>query len=146
MQITQSRSWLPDPIGGVVWLGYDNPATTPHTPFYCGISRMPKSYEVDGRREFRRDCAWWAYRRVGQLAKFRWQVLIKDIEAVWRKIEDEAFANQESFEKKVTQLYKRNPKKAKQLLTDYCVDMADKAVRKYWKLGDQLWAKYTNYF
>jgi len=46
LQITQSREWLPDMIGGVVWLGYDNPATTSHTPFYCGISRMPDSYMV----------------------------------------------------------------------------------------------------
>ena len=29
--VTQSRKWLPDPVGGVVWLGYDNPMTTPHT-------------------------------------------------------------------------------------------------------------------
>jgi dipeptidase len=33
LNITQSRAWLPDAIGGVVWLGYDNPMTTPHTPF-----------------------------------------------------------------------------------------------------------------
>jgi len=58
VQITQSRDWLPDMIGGVVWLGYDNPETTPHMPFYCGITHMPDSYRVDGRRSFRRDCAW----------------------------------------------------------------------------------------
>lgn len=146
VQITQSRAWLPDPIGGVVWLGYDNPEATPHTPFYCGISRMPPSYEIDGRREFRRDCAWWAFHRVSQLAKFRWQDMIKDIEKVWQDIEDKAIAGQESFEKKVLALYKQNPKKARKLLTDYCVDMAEDAVRRYWKLGDELWAKYTNYF
>ncbi|MBE3135345.1 MAG: C69 family dipeptidase, partial [Acidobacteria bacterium] len=38
LQITQARAWLPDAIGGVVWLGYDNPVTTPHTPFYAGIT------------------------------------------------------------------------------------------------------------
>jgi len=37
LQITQSRGWLPNPIGGLVWLGYDNPTTTPHIPFYIGI-------------------------------------------------------------------------------------------------------------
>ena len=39
LQVTQSRDWLPGPIGGLVWLGYDNPATTPHAPIYIGISR-----------------------------------------------------------------------------------------------------------
>ena len=67
LQVTQSRSWLPNPIGGVVWLGYDNPATTPHTPFYIGASHLPASYAVDGREKFRRDSAWWAFRQVSQL-------------------------------------------------------------------------------
>jgi dipeptidase len=146
VQITQSRAWLPDPIGGVVWLGYDNPETTPHTPFYCGISKMPASYEIDGRREFSRNCAWWAFRRVSQLAKFRWQVMVKDIETVWREIEDKAISNQENFEKKALKLYKKDPNKAQKLLTGYCIDMAEQAVRRYWKLGDELWAKYNNYF
>ena len=48
LQITQSRSWLPDAIGGVVWLGYDNPATTPHMPFYAGITS--DAGVVHGRR------------------------------------------------------------------------------------------------
>jgi len=146
VQITQSRDWLPDPIGGVVWLGYDNPATTPHTPFYCGISQMPASYMIDGRRKFGRDCAWWAFRRVSQLALFRWQEMTKDIEAVWKPIEDKAFTDQQKIEEEALRLYKENPEKAKKFLTKYCVDLANKTVEAYWKLGDELWAKYTNRF
>lgn len=54
VHVTQPRSWLPDPIGGVVWLGYDNPVTAPHIPFCCGIESMPKGYMIDGRSKFRR--------------------------------------------------------------------------------------------
>jgi dipeptidase len=146
VQITQSREWLPDPIGGVVWLGYDNPTTTPHTPFYCGITRMPDSYMVDGRRGYRRDCAWWAFRRVSKLALFRWQDMTKDIEKVWGEIEDEAFANQKKFEEEALTLYKKSPKRAAAFLTDYSVGIANKAVDAYWKLGDDLWGKYNNQF
>jgi dipeptidase len=146
LQVTQSRSWLPDAIGGVVWLGYDNPAATPHTPFYCGISQMPESYTVDGRRGFRRDCAWWAFRRVSQLAMFRWQHMIQDIGKVWKGIEDKAFAEQESFEQEALALYEQNPEKAREFLTKYCLEMANKAVTAYWELGDDLWSKYTRYF
>jgi dipeptidase len=146
LQITQSRSWLPDAIGGIVWLGYDNPATTPHTPFYCGIAQMPESYRVDGRRGFRRDCAWWAFRRVSQLAQFRWQVMSQDIEKVWKKIEEKTFADQAEMEEEVLRLYKQNPKKAREFLTKYCHDIANKAVKAYWTLGDDLWGRYTQYF
>lgn len=146
VQITQSRNWMPDAIGGVVWLGYDNPCTTPHLPFYCGINSMPESYMVDGRRGFRRDCAWWAFRRVSQLSYMRYQPMSKDIEAVWSRMEDKLFADQEAFEKRMTELYKKDQVRAKAELTKYSIGIAEKAVERYWLLGDELWGKYTNYF
>ena len=146
LQITQSRSWLPDPIGGVVWLGYDNPATTPHTPFYCGITQMPDSYMADGRGEFRTDCAWWAFRRVSQLALFRWQPMSEGIAKVWSEIENKIFADQAQIEEEALRLYREDPAKAKQFLTDYCIKTAEEAVAAYWKLGDDLWASFTRYF
>ena len=109
LQITQSRDWLPGPIGGVVWLGYDNPATTPHVPFYIGISQMPASYMVDGRWAFSRDCAWWAFRTVSRLANFRWQEMSQDIEKVWKPIEDKAFADQAKFEEEALAALQEGP-------------------------------------
>ena len=146
IQITQSRSWLPDAVGGVVWLGYDNPVTTPHTPFYCGISQMPESYMVDGRRKFSRDCAWWAFRRVSQLALLRWQPMSMDIEKVWKEIEEKAFADQQKIEEEALSLYKTDPEKAKEFLTKYCLDIANNAVERYWQLGDDLWTRYNRSF
>jgi dipeptidase len=146
LTITQSREWLPDAIGGVVWLGYDNPATTPHTPFYCGISKMPESYRIDGRWGYNRDSAWWSFRRVSKLALFRWQDMTKDIEKVWKKIEDQLFTDQEKIDAQALEMFKKDPAKAKEFLTKYCIEMAEKAVASYWKLGDQLWAKYDRYF
>ena len=146
VQITQSRSWLPDAIGGVVWLGYDNPVTTPHTPFYCGIETMPESYMVGGREKFRRDCAWWAFRSVGQLCYLRYQEMVKDVEAVWQDIENKAFDNQSEFEKKVLEVYKTDPARARKMLTEYSNKIANDAVARYWQLGDDLWTKYTYKF
>jgi dipeptidase len=146
VQVTQSRAWLPDPIGGVVWLGYDNPQTTPHVPFYIGISQMPASYRVDGRAKMRRDCAWWAFRQVSQLAFLRWQDMVRDIEAVWRPIEEKAFAEQAGTEEEALRLYKQDPQKAREFLTKYSQGVANGAVDAYWKLADDLWSKYTNYF
>jgi dipeptidase len=146
LQITQSREWLPGPVGGIVWIGYDNPATTPHIPIYIGIAQMPASYMVDGRWEFSRDCAWWAFRTVSRLANFRWQEMSKDIEAVWKPIEDKAFADQAKFEEEVLAVYKKDPKKAREMLTKYTHDIANGAVAAYWKLGDALWLKYSGQF
>jgi dipeptidase len=146
LQVTQSRDWLPGPIGGVVWLGYDNPATTPHLPFYIGISQMPASYMVDGRWAFSRDCAWWAFRTVSRLANFRWQEMTQDIQKVWKEAEDKAFGNQAKFEEEALALYKKDPKKARELLTKYSHDQANQAVAAYGKLADDLWLKYSGMF
>ncbi len=146
LQVTQSRDWLPGPIGGVVWLGYDNPATTPHVPVYIGISQMPASYMVDGRWAFSRDCAWWAFRTVSRLANFRYQVMSQDVAKVWKEIEERAFAGQAKFEEEALALYKKDPKKARELLTKYTHDLANGAVAAYWKLADDLWLKYSGYF
>jgi dipeptidase len=146
LQITQSRSWLPDPIGGVVWLGYDNPATTPHTPFYCGITRMPASYMVDGRGGYNRDCAWWAYRKVSQLAMLYWRPMSLSIANVWSPIEERAFADQAKIEAEALSLYKQDPAKAREFLTSYCVKTAEDAVAAYRKLEEDLWGSFTQNF
>ncbi|MFH1943795.1 MAG: C69 family dipeptidase [bacterium] len=146
LQITQSRSWLPNEIGGIVWLGYDNPATTPHTPFYIGIEQMPESYRVDGRERFRQDCAWWAFRRASKLSYFRYEEMNGDLEKIWKAIEDEAFAKQKEIEEEALRLYKTDPAKAKAFLTKYSHEVANKAVQDYWKLGDDLWSKYNRSF
>lgn len=146
VQITQSRNWLPNEIGGIVWLGYDNPVTTPHTPFYSGIESTPASYAVDGREKFRRDCAWWAFRQVSQLCYLRFQEMSADVEKVWSEIETKAFSNQTEFEKNALEVYKANPAKAKKMLTEYSTRIAEDAVNRYWQLAEELWSKYTNKF
>lgn len=146
LQVTQSRDWLPNEIGGLVWLGYDNPATTPHVPIYIGIDQMPDSYMVDGREKFRRDCAWWAFRRASRLSYFRYEEMKGDLELVWKPIEDDAFAKQKEIEEEALRLYKTDPAKARAFLTKYSHDIANKAVEDYWKLGDNLWSKYNRSF
>lgn len=144
--VTQSRNWLPDPVGGVVWLGYDNPCTTPHTPFYCGITAMPQSYMIDGRAGYRSDCAWWTFRKISLLCGLRYQEMVKDVAAVWGEIEDKAFTAQKEFEDQVVTLLKTNPGKAAEMLTKYSVDMANSAVERYKLLEQELWTKHSRFF
>ena len=52
----------------------------------------------------------------------------KDIEKIWRGIEDRAFADQKKIEDEALALFKQDPAKAKQFLTDYCLKTANQAV------------------
>ena len=69
-----------------------------------------------------------------------------DIEVVWKEIEDKAFADQQSIEEEAVRLYKENPEKAREFLTKYSLDIANKAVDRYWELGDELWTRYNRNF
>ena len=71
--VTQSRGWLPDAVGGIVWFGYSNPAMTIYVPIYAGVSELPEDYKTDGRTTgFSRRSAWWAFNRASTLAAHRW--------------------------------------------------------------------------
>ncbi|MBP1635962.1 MAG: Dipeptidase, partial [Acidobacteria bacterium] len=89
---------------------------------------------------------WWAFRQVSQLATLRWQEMTRDVEQVWRPIEEKAFASQAGFEEEALRLYKQDPAKARALLTRYSHDIANGAVDAYWKLAEDLWSKYTYAF
>jgi len=141
--ITQSRDWLPDEVGGVVWLAFDNVASSIYVPLYCSITDVAKPYKTPGRTKgFTRESAWWAFNRVGTLSAQRWGDMHKDVWAVWKPLQAEMFHNQPEIEKQALKLLKKNPKKARQFLTEYSVEWGNKVVERAWRLGDELWTKY----
>ena len=44
--VCQSRSWLPDEIGGVIWFGADDAATSCLTPVYTSVNEIPQCIKV----------------------------------------------------------------------------------------------------
>jgi dipeptidase len=144
--IIQARGWLPNEIGGLVWFGYDNPAMTAYAPIYIGIEQVPEPYKICGRPGFNRDCGWWAFNRVADLAAQKWGHMRHDVKKVRKDFEEKAFQLQKEVEKEALALYKKNPKKARKYLTQKCNEFMNELVTAYWKLGDDLWSKYTGKF
>ncbi|MBN1154627.1 C69 family dipeptidase [candidate division KSB1 bacterium] len=145
--ITQSRDWLPDEIGGVVWLAFDNVASSIYTPLYCGINDVPTSFKTPARKiGFTRDSAWWAFNRTGTLAAQRWGDMRKDLDAVWNPMQQQMLDEQPQVEEEAMKLYQRDKKKAIRYLTDYSIRWGDTTVSKCWELGDLLWTKYDEKF
>ena len=145
--ITQSRSWLPDEVGGVVWLAFDNVATSIYVPLYCSITDVAPSYKVPGRKKgYTRQSAWWAFNRLGTLAAHRWGDMRHDVRAVWDPMQQKLLDNQPDVEKKALELLKKDPQKATAFLTTYSIRQGTRIVQRAWKLGDELWTKYDEKF
>ncbi len=142
--ITQSRSWLPDEIGGVVWLAQDNIATSIYIPVYCSVTDLPVSYKTPGRvNGYTRESAWWAFNRLGTLACQRWGDMRHDVDAAWKPWQMELFENQTKIEDEAMKL---KDKKRIEYLTEYTNKWGVKVVEKAWNLGDFLWTKYDEKF
>ena len=146
--IIQCRDWLPDEIGGVVWLAQDNVATSVYIPIYCSVTDLPASYKTPGRPNgYTMESAWWAFNRLGTLAAQRWGDMRWDVRAVWDPKQAELFADQFTMEERALELHREGDMEGlKQLLTDYTMEQGDEVVNRAWKLGDELWTKYDELF
>ncbi len=143
--IIQCRNFLPDEIGGVVWLAQDNVASSVYIPVYCQVTDLPKSYKTPGRTNgYTQESAWWAFNRLGTITAHRWGEMRYDVREVWDSIQKELFENQEDFEEKALKI--KDKEKRIQYLTDYTNKYGEEVVKKAWKLGDFLWTKYDEKF
>ena len=146
--IIQCRDWLPDEIGGVVWLAMDNVATSIYVPVYCSVIDLPQPYKTPGRPNgYTTESAWWAFNRMGTLAAQRWGDIRFDVDAVWNPWQKELFENQKLIEQQALDLYKpKRPEKTREFLTGYTDEWGNKVVTKAWKMGDFIWTKYDEKF
>ena len=141
--VTQSRASLPDPVGGVVWFGYGNPAMTTYVPLYAGITDLPDDFEIDGRTSgFSRKAAWWAFNRVATIAAQRWGDMRKDVARLRDPLQKRLLADRKKVEKKAAELARKDPARARELLTGFTRKACAEVVEAYWKLGDLLWTRY----
>ena len=149
--VLQCRGWLPDPVGGVCWFAFDNPAQSARIPIFAGVTELPPSFEVCAQHRFRTDSAAWAFRRANRLATIRWGDTKDIMAAVIKEFEDKAFEDLPYLEKRAAELYGKgdnpeNIKKAQQFLTKYTNDFARAAMSKYWELGDKFWTMFSRGF
>lgn len=142
--VSQSRSWMPDPVGGVYWYGVDDTYFTCYVPLYCGIDAIPESYDRGSLDQFSWDSAWWVFNFVANFANLRYCDMRPDIQAVQNEIEGNFLALQPAVEETAVRLAKDNPELMVRYLTDYSVYHAEQTVTRWKALGEFLIRKYND--
>jgi len=142
--VTQSRSWLPNAIGGIVWLAFGAQDTACYMPLYAGITEIPHSFSIGDHWVFNRESARWAFDYVDFHALVAYSHAIQDIQKAQDKWEKTAIERVPSIDISAKELYKQDPKLAINFLTDYCLNNANKVIDAWWELGDQLLVKYNH--
>lgn len=142
--VSQSRAWLPDPIGGCHWYAVDDTYFCCYVPLYCGIDALPPAYTVGGLERFSWDSAWWVFNFVANYANLRFADMRVDIQAVQRELEGHLLALQPAVEQTARALHERDPARMQRYLTDYSVSHAEQVVKRWRQLGEDLIRKYND--
>ncbi len=143
--VNQSRKWLPDAIGGVMWFGPDRPATAVLMPFYAGALDLPSSIQNADILKFDRNSMWTAFNYVANYSMLKYSYMIKDIQAVRDRFESSAFGRQQGLEANALALWNKGDQKgARKMLTRYSDKNANAVLDEWWKLSKNLYLKYND--
>lgn len=144
--VSQSRSWLPDAIGGLLWFGVDDSGTSCLTPIYTSSTRVPECFrEGNGHlTEYSTTSAFWLFNRVTNFAYLRYDLISEDIKRVIHETEDRNMAEIPAVDAAAEMLYKQNPELAVDFLTDYSVRTAQKMFDRWMELDRYLLVKYMD--
>ena len=144
--VSQSRSWLPDAIGGIIWFGLDDTYSTVYTPVYTSTTQIPPSMKVGNgsMTEYSETSAFWTFNRVTNFAYMRYDLIIEDIRAMQHKLESKYAQLVPAIDKAAEELYKTNPELAVEYLSDFSVDNAEKMVASWKDLDKYLLVKYID--
>jgi len=142
--ITQCRDWLPNPIGGLVWLAFGAQDTSCYMPFYVGITKIPKSFQIGDHWVFNKDSARWAFDYVDFHTQVLYSLAIKDVRKAQAKWEDPIVAKTSAIDKAALELYRQEPALASEFLTSYCVNNAKDVINAWWELGNKLLVRYNH--
>ncbi len=144
--VAQSRSWLPDPIGGIFWFGLDDTYTTVFNPIYCGCNKVPKTFAVGNgdMLHWSSTSGFWIFNSVSNWVYTRWSYMIKDLQKVQSELETKFARETPKIDAEAATMYKTNQARAIAYVTDYSVKTSNATVLRWKELGEYLFVKYKD--
>ena len=144
--VSQSRGWLPSTIGGVLWFGVDDTASTVYFPVYAGSTEVAKPFAV-GTGDFHHvtwDSAFWVFNQVSNYSYLRYSEMIVDVQKAQQKLESKYLAQQADVDSAALALHKQSPRLAREYLTRYSVGAGDEVVARWRELSKELLYKFLD--
>jgi dipeptidase len=145
--VIQLRSWLPDAVGGIAWMSFDNPGQSPRFPIFCGATRLPASFGICGQHRYREDAAIWTYRRTNKLATVRWGHTGKTLAAEVARFEEKGQSELPYVESRYAALLRSEGQdRANEFLAGYTSDFVGATLLSWKEMGDTFWTMFARGF
>jgi len=144
--ISQSRSWLPDEIGGIIWFGVDDAASSVYIPMYTSITSIPETFAAGNgaMMEWSDNSAFWAFNQVSNLGYTRYKDIHPEVADAQLAYEMEFIKNTPAIDAGALELYKTDKNAAVAFLTNYSVNQGDRVTYGWKKLYQYLFMKYMD--
>lgn len=144
--VSQSRSWLPNEIGGILWFGIDDAAQSVYYPVYVGNTTVPEEMKVGNGDllNFTWESAFWVHNWVSNMVYDRYSDKIVHVNELQEKIEGNFEAQQSKIEEKALDLYNESKPEAIKFLTDYTNNSVTKGLEEWRKMGEYMMVKYID--
>ena len=143
----QARGWLPDEVGGLLWFGVDDAATSALTPIYTNITAVPECFrEGNGSMlEYSPTSAFWLFNRVTHFAYLFYDRVAPEIRAEADRYETENLDLVKAFDARALKMLENgNRNQAVQMLTEFCAHRSDELFHRWENLGNYLLVKYMD--
>ena len=137
--VIQLRSWLPDEVGGVAWISFDNPGESPRFPIFAGVTELPAMLQICGQQTDRDDAALWHFRKANRLATVRWGTYREMIETARDYFMEKGQRELPFVEKTWQTLHADDPEEAETMLNGYTADFFAATVGRWDEMARKLW-------
>lgn len=145
--VAQSRSYVPDSVGGILWFGVDDAATSAVTPIYTSITEIPECFAHGNGSMLRYspNSAFWIFNRLAHFAYLFYDRVAPEIRGAADKFEYESLdLTAQNDAKALRMVQSGNTDQAKAMLTQFCKDRAELLCDTWNDMEGYLMVKYMD--
>lgn len=150
--VGQARGWLPDVIGGLLWFGTDDAATSYLTPVYTNTQAVPECFRVGNgdMLHYSPTSSFWINNRIANACYKMYNQMAPYVRKAIDKFEnDQMFSSVAQNDEKLLSLYgdgskRRKLKKTLKALTKYSVNTAQEQFEAWSALEEELLVKFMD--
>ena len=119
--VAQCRNWLPDEIGGILWFGVDDAASSVYFPMYSASTEVPFAFGVGNgsMMEFTNKAAFWVFNQVTNFAYTRYNLIHPEIRAKQVALEKQYVDFVQMIDAGAKEMLAQNKEAAIKFITDF---------------------------
>lgn len=144
--VSQSRSWLPNEVGGILWFGVDDAASTVYFPMYTSSTKIPHAFaEGNGSMmEFTNQAAFWVFNQVTNFAYTRYNAIHPEIRTKQKQMETQYLSFVQMADAGAMSMMEKDKAVAVEYLTDFSCNTGNQLVNSWRDFYGYLFARYMD--